>query len=134
MMDRLFCHVCSSYTCLPGSVSTFPEVASGAPFFSRASTHRRKSTDLKAFLGSLHRTSSKRKMQPFRVAAAVAGRRACNSYMGAAASGRRLDFSVSAGRTADPEVHARESDVEPAVFSGKPEVCRVLRTSTSSGL
>lgn len=37
---------------------------------------------------------------------------------------RRGLASVSAGRTADPDVHAkeRESEVKPAVFSGEPEV------------
>ncbi|KAK4741620.1 hypothetical protein SAY87_025208 [Trapa incisa] len=61
-------------------------------------------------------------MQIFRLAPAAARRLACTRYSGAAAStGRHLASSASYGRTDDPDIHARNSDMEPVVFSGEPE-------------
>ncbi|OWM86076.1 hypothetical protein CDL15_Pgr010900 [Punica granatum] len=59
-------------------------------------------------------------MQPLRLAAAIAGRRAYTNYWAPATIGQRLAVSASSGRNADPDVHARDYD-EPVVFSGEPE-------------
>ncbi|KAL3725329.1 hypothetical protein ACJRO7_030354 [Eucalyptus globulus] len=59
------------------------------------------------------------------VAIAGSSYRAATGYRRREAARRGL-ASVSAGRTADPDVHAkeRESEVKPAVFSGEPEETR----------
>lgn len=131
--DRLLPPRWQLYTCLPPQHLHHLQNVLLDPFFSEWVVHSRSINQPVANILVLRKSGSKWRMQPFRLAAAVAGRRACTSYMGAAATGRRLYFSASAGRTADPEVHARDSDVEPAVYSGEPEVYRLPFTFPLSG-
>lgn len=58
--------------------------------------------------------------------AAIAGS-SCRAVTGSRREAARRGLaSVSAGRAADPDVHAKErgAEVKPAVFSGEPEVDR----------